>query len=143
MINKFMYNDGGRELAGYKGKTSDCVVRAIAIATGKSYQEVYSAINTLAQDERTGSSKSNARTGVRKQTYKEYLKSLGWKWTPTMFIGQGCKVHLRADELPGGTIIASLSRHLAAVIDGVIYDTSDPSRDGTRCVYGYHTKATL
>ena len=27
-------------------------------------------------------------------------RRLGWTWTPTMAIGQGCKVHLRADELP-------------------------------------------
>jgi hypothetical protein len=29
-----------------------------------------------------------------------------------------------------------------AVIDGVIHDTYDPSRDGKRCVYGYFTKET-
>ncbi len=28
-------------------------------------------------------------------------------------------------------------RHYTAVIDGVINDTHDPSREGTRCVYGY------
>ena len=50
-----------------------------------------------------------------------------------------CTVHLRADELPAGRIIASLSRHVVAVIDGVIHDIYDPSRDGTRCVYGYWT----
>jgi len=33
-----------------------------------------------------------------------------------------------------------LSRHLTTVIDGVIYDTYDPSREGTRCVYGYYSK---
>jgi hypothetical protein len=30
---KFNYNDGGREAAGFKGFTGDCVCRAIAIAT--------------------------------------------------------------------------------------------------------------
>ena len=30
-----------------------------------------------------------------------------------------------------------LSRHITAVVDGVIHDTHDPSRKGTRCVYGY------
>ena len=48
---------------------------------------------------------------------------------------------LRADELPGGTLIASCSRHMVAVIDGVIRDTHDPSRGGTRCVYGYYIRA--
>ena len=36
---KTTYNDGGREDAGYKGKTGDCGTRAIAIATGLDYQE--------------------------------------------------------------------------------------------------------
>ena len=54
-----------------------------------------------------------------------------------MKIGSGCTVHLRADELPTGRLIVSVSRHVVAVIDGVIHDTHDPSRDGTRCVYGY------
>lgn len=30
----FVYDDGGRSAAGFKGKTGDCVTRAIAIATG-------------------------------------------------------------------------------------------------------------
>jgi hypothetical protein len=36
-----------------------------------------------------------------------------------------------------GKLVVSLSRHYAAVIDGVIRDTHDCSRDGNRCVYGY------
>ena len=55
-----------------------------------------------------------------------------------MQIGSGCKVHLRSDELPGGRLIVRTSRHLVAVIDGEIHDTYDPSREGTRCVYGYY-----
>ena len=140
------YHDGGRSEAGYRGKTGDCVVRAIAIATGKSYQEVYDALNAVAVSERTGKrmrGKSNSRTGVHRVTYQQYLESLGWKWTPTMRVGRGCEVHLRADELPRGRIIVRLSRHLCAVIDGTIYDTSDPSRRGTRCVYGYFRKNWL
>lgn len=35
----FVFHDGGRAAAGYKGKTGDCVTRSIAIATGKPYQE--------------------------------------------------------------------------------------------------------
>jgi hypothetical protein len=65
------------------------------------------------------------------------MKDLGFEWTPTMTIGSGCKVHLKADELPNGRIIANVSKHVVAVIDGVIYDTHDPSRNETRCVYGY------
>jgi hypothetical protein len=98
------------------------------------------ALNALGKNERPSKRRrgqSNARTGVYRTTYHQYLTSLGWKWTPTMFIGQGCKVHLRADELPKGRIVVALSKHIVAVIDGVIHDTDDPSRGGTRCVYGY------
>ena len=132
-------NDGGREAAGYKGKTSDCVTRAIAIATGLPYQQVYAAINAKIKDTRGRAGKGSARTGVHKPVYRTYLESLGWRFVPTMGFGTGCKVHLKAEELPSGRIIASCSKHLVAVIDGVIHDTFDPSRDGTRCVYGYFT----
>lgn len=151
-MSTWVYDDGGREKAGYKGNTGDCVVRAIAIASGKSYQEVYNAINTLALNERVGKRKkkiSNARTGVYKQTTHKYLSSIGATWTPTMKIGTGCKVHLDAKELPLGRLVVKLSRHLTAVIDGVIHDTYDPQREtvwyengevskiSKRCVYGY------
>ena len=33
----FIYNDGGRLEAGFKGKANDCVARSIAIATGVTY----------------------------------------------------------------------------------------------------------
>lgn len=142
---KFQFNDGGREAAGYQGKTSDCVTRAIAIATGKPYQEVYDAINERATSERPNKrgKKSGARTGVFRKTYQKYLEELGFKWTPVMKIGSGCKMHLKAGEFPSdGIYIASLSRHLCAVIDGVIHDTHDPTRGGTRCVYGYYKLET-
>jgi hypothetical protein len=140
---QFQFDDGGRAVAGFKGPTGDCVTRAIAIATGKPYREVYDLINETAQSERPRKrkrGKSNARTGVHKDVTRQYLEALGWKWTPTMQIGSGCKVHLRADELPPGRLIVNLSRHSAAVIDGVLHDTHDCSRDGTRCVYGYFSK---
>ena len=81
----------------------------------------------------------NARTGVFNYTSKKVMEELGWKWVPTMKVGQGCKIHLCTDELPHGRIIVRLSGHFAAVIDGVVHDTHDPTRDGTRCVYGYWT----
>ena len=139
----FQYNDGGRAAAGYKGVAGDCVCRSIAIITGKPYQEVYDALNAFAKSRRTGRSKrktSSARNGVSKCTTRRYLDSLGFDWVPTMFIGQGCKVHLRAEELPQGRLIVSVTRHLTAVIDGVIHDTHDCSRAGTRCVYGYYVQ---
>lgn len=135
----FLYNDGGRAAAGFKGETGDCVCRAIAIATEQPYSTVYAALNNLAADMRQTKAVrgSSTRTGVHRIVYQRYLESIGWKWTATMTIGSGCKIHLRADELPAGRIIARVSKHLCAVIDGVIHDTHNCSRAGSRCVYGY------
>jgi hypothetical protein len=153
---EWIYNDGGRSEAGFKGDTGDCVCRAFAIATGKPYKTVYDDINRIAKNERTGTRKkgtSNARTGVHKYTEKKLAALYGFKWIPTMKIGEGCKVHLTAEELPKGTIIVAVARHLVCVKDGVIQDTYNSSikqhydTDGTlitndrRCVYGYFVKA--
>lgn len=149
---KWKKNDGGRKEAGYKGKAGDCGVRAISIATGKEYQEVYDRLTELKKkyikNRNTKKAKwyrekksrcKTARYGMPKDVFEEYLiEELGWKWEPTIKIGSGCQVHLREGELPEeGIIIARLSGHFCAIIDGVIQDTYDPSRGGTRCVYGY------
>jgi len=137
---EFKFNDGGRYKAGFKNTASDCVVRAISIITDLPYKEVYDAINIIAKDERITKrrkSRSTSNGGVYKVTYSKYLETLGFKWIPTMFVGVGCKVHLKKEELPKGKLIVRLSKHLTSVIDGVIHDTYDPSRGETRCVYGY------
>lgn len=133
------YDDGGRAHAGYRGDAHDCVTRAIAIATTTPYSEVYDSLNEYAKRERPRTkTRSAARTGVHTPTVRRYMDDIGWVWTPTMRVGSGCTVHLRADELPDDRrMIVKLSRHIVAVVDGVCLDTYDPSRDGTRCVYGY------
>jgi hypothetical protein len=136
----FTYNDGGRAKAGYKGKAGDCVCRAIAIAVDKPYQEIYNDLSEFGWMETSQGRAADGLIEPRSDTMKvikEYLDYLGWQWVPTVKIGTGCKVHLRAEELPKGRLIARVSRHFVAVIDGVIHDTGDPSRGGWRCVYGY------
>ena len=144
---RFQYDDGGRAAAGFKGEAGDCVTRAIAIAIGLPYRTVYDALNEHALRERpsqrTRGRRSDARNGVFRKTYDRYLRSLGWTFHPTMSIGSGCQVHLRAKELPAGRLIVRLSKHVAAVIDCVIHDTHDPSRRGTRCVCGYYSKQIM
>ena len=142
-MKTFIYDDGGRKNAGYKGHTKDCVTRSIAIVTGKPYKEVYDSLNKLSESERLGKrkkTKSNPRKGVFRITYDKYLKSLGYEWVATMKIGSGCKIHLKSEELPKGKLIVRVSKHMTAVIDGIIHDTHNPSRNGTRCVYGYYYK---
>lgn len=133
-MTTWTYDDGGRAAAGFRGIAGDCVTRAVAIAAELPYREVYDAL--ASRQEALGRARS-AREGVGRAAYEPYLLGLGFVWVPTMAIGAGCRVHLRADELPAGRIVARLSRHLCAVVDGVVRDLYDPSREGTRCVYGY------
>ena len=151
MMIEWKYDDGGRKSAGFKGSAGDCVVRSIAIATGESYKTVYDDLAIGNQNQRRSKreSENKARTGkrtarhgifTRRKWFKDYMKCHGFRWVSTMGIGTGCQVHLRKNELPNGTIIVRLSRHYAAVIDGVLHDTHDCSRNGTRCVYGYWEK---
>src|SRR5262249_22305824 len=67
-----------------------------------------------------------------------YLESLGWKFTST----KDQKVRLRADELPLGRLVVQISRHLVAVIDGVIHDTYDSGGEGRVRVKGYWRAAS-
>jgi hypothetical protein len=58
-----------------------------------------------------------------------------------MLVGSGCKVHLVANELPMGRLVISVSKHLTAMIDGVIHDVyPNVARGGKRAVYGYWKK---
>lgn len=127
---KFMRDDGGRAAAGFKGYARDCVARAVAIASGKPYAEVYAALANGAGNERKTKGAS-ARNGIRtrRKWFKDYMASLGFRWVPTMQIGSGCKVHLHDGELPMGRLVVAVSRHYTAVIDGVIHDIYDPQRD--------------
>ena len=135
----FVFHDGGRAAADFRGSANDCVTRAIAILTGQPYRDVYDDLNAFVRRDRKRLKvrPSTARTGISPALTKRYLAELGWTWHPTMTIGSGCTVNLRADSLPEPTCIAKLSGHVVAVIDGVVFDTHDPTRNGTRCVYGY------
>lgn len=145
-MEKYVYNDGGRSESGRKGLTGDCVTRSIAIVTGLPYESVYQRLaegNAGQRKTKTSSVSSGKKTAshginTTRKWFKEYMREMGFQWVPTMEVGKGCKTHLRSDELPKGRLVVSVSKHFTAVIDGVIHDTHDPSRDGTRCVYGYY-----
>lgn len=139
----YVHDDGDRAATGYRGTAGDCVTRAVAIATRTPYSEAYDHIHhEMRTDPKLAGRtprKQSPRNGVPRSVFARYLTELGWVWHPTMTIGSGTTVHLRADELPSGRLVVRCSRHLVAVIDGVIHDTHNPDRDGTRAVYGYWT----
>jgi hypothetical protein len=114
----YVYDDGGRAAAGFKGKAGDCVCRAIVIASGRPYAEVYqrlaegNASQRVTKHSTKGTAgKRTARNGIymQRKWFKDYMAELGFEWTPTMQIGTGCNVHLRADELPSGRLVCLVS----------------------------------
>ncbi len=147
----FTETDGGRKLAGYKGNVSDCVTRAVAIVAAikdkawpdEAYQQAYDRIYELNQECFDRMRKKHRKAAPKPYDYtykkvtKQIMKERGGQWEPTMEIGSGCKVHLRADELPSGLLVVSVSKHVTVIHDHVILDTHNPDRKGTRCVYGY------
>lgn len=140
-------DDGGRGRAGFGGAAGDCVARAIAIATQKDYREVHDALIVRSVESakhdnsahgkrirrRGGVTAFDADHGCSKTAYGPYLESLGWRHVST----EDQKLRLRADELPPGRLVVEISRHLVAVIDGVIHDTFDSGRAGRVRVKGY------
>jgi hypothetical protein len=138
---EFVEDDGGRGAAGYGEASGDCVARAITIATGKPYGEVFEALKAAHASyvKRLGPGSYEERrrsepihNGCNEKVYGRYLRSLGWQYTRI-------KEHLclRAGGLPSGRLIVSLNGHLVALIDGVIHDTYDSGGTGKRPVGGY------
>jgi hypothetical protein len=159
---RFVKDDGGRSKSGIarargcKDETSDCVARAIAIATQKPYLEVWNALTAAAVRHVAAGGKSDwakwarrsrgarafhADQGVHNEVSGPYLESLGWKFTSTKHLPRGKGVHLRADELPRGRLVVDMRRHFTAVIDGDLHDTHDCSDDGRRRIRGYWSRA--
>lgn len=125
----YKYSDGGRKQY-FKGTASDCVTRAISIVCGMDYKECYKRIKSVVG--------YTPRNGIRHDDTKKIMSAFGGVWHPLMAIGTGCRHHLMGGEIPmDKKIICSLSGHVTAVVNGVNYDVFNPSRGGTRCVYGY------
>lgn len=147
----YVYHDGGRAAAGFKGKRAgDCVARAIAIATGLPYLEVY---NRLAEGNKTQrvTKRSSKRTAGRRTAsqgictgrkwFNDYMHELGFEWYTFTEIGRPSTIRLTDEEsmklVPKGNVIVSLRGHVAALIDGVLHDTYNCSTSRSNVVYGY------
>ena len=127
-MTSFVYNDGGREQAGFKTQT-DCGIRALSIACEISYKEARAILKKAAKNGKQGN--GQIANGIYKEDLNAALETLGFKWySAPKFEGRKAKYH----DLPNGRVIARMSKHFVAVIDNVIHDTWDSSE---KMVYGY------
>lgn len=135
---KYRYNDGGRAGAGFKGTTGDCVIRAIAIATGQWYRKTYNEVLEL-QSDMTGGFERGIKNGVYAPVYHRYLTERGF----TAHVVQGSKYI--SDVPTTGVIVINTAQHMMTAIDGTIHDawdsrTSRRTHNGERKVQGWYSK---
>lgn len=131
----YEYDDGGRSNYFKANKVGDCVCRAIAIASGRDYKEIYNLLyKTMGESPRGGVMTS----GVR---FKRLMVELGFKWVSLCSVGSKQSSHFFVGELPSrGRLVCSAHRHEVAVVDGVVRDTWDSRYNSwgePRRIYGY------
>ena len=102
-------------------KTGDCVIRAIAYATEKEWEEVYEALCKLGLKMK--------RMPNEKQVYEKYLEQLGWqkykqprKWNNTKYTLDEFIEEMASE---GDAVLVKLAHHLSVVEEGQVVDTWD------------------
>lgn len=139
-------SDGGRTASGFtEPDVRDCGVRALAHITGRAYGEIRSEIETVIRDRpgRVAADPESVEGGLKRRTLARLLGE-SWAWVPTHKNSphySGDTVRFISADLPAtGHLLVSVRDHYSALIDGVIYDTFDPTV-GAPVVHGYFTKA--
>ena len=101
---------------------NDCVIRAISVAEGKSWDETYNELSKIAQEE-----------GILLDDVdfvEDYLDDR-YERVPHMAKTVGEVI----EEFPVGTYLVTMNGHITVIIDGILYDTFD-CRDRTiRCIW--------
>lgn len=103
---------------------NDCSVRAISLAKNQTWDQTYEELSVFAQEQ--------AITFSEIEFIDQYLAERYKKYCPKNRIIQ-LKDFLEL-QLPGRWLI-TMSGHITCVIDGVCYDTFDPSERYIWCVY--------
>lgn len=104
-----------------KKETSDCVIRAIATAEGKTWEEVFEILTDLARQRYTVLNDS--------EVYSDYLDSK-YEKKPVMYpLKNGKKKRYTVKDVSkwGGTYVVRIANHLTVVKDKTIFDIWDCS----------------
>ena len=91
---------------------NDCVVRAISVAEGKSWDETYEELSYIAQKE--GILLDDVEF-VEDYLDDRYKRTCHYSKTVGEFI----------EEFPKGIYLVTMNGHITVVIDGILYDTFD------------------
>lgn len=120
-MRKWKFNDGGRAAAGFVGGVSDCVTRALAIHTGRPYDQIRREVLALAPDAET------AGVNVFGPEFDEYVRvRLELVYIPMRY------AFLVADFPPTCTFTALTSNHVTHIKRGVVHDVFDTGNELAR-----------
>lgn len=97
-------------------RVNDCTVRAISLATGRSWDETYKELSAFA---RYQAIMPDEVIYINEYLEERYDQVCNCKNKIT--VGEFCKY------FPYGTYLVTMNGHITCIIDGVIYDTFNPS----------------
>ena len=106
----------------YKRHIDDCVIRSISLLTGKTWDETYDELSDMASDDRL---MFDSVEFVEDYLDDRYRRECHYSKTVGEF----------ANEYPSGKYAVTMNGHITAIINGIIYDTFDPSRRIMRCAW--------
>lgn len=101
-----------------KRHVNDCTVRAISLAKGVSWDQMYRELSEYAQYLAV---MPDSVVYIDAYLEEHFKKVCGCKNKIRITVGDFVKEH------PYGTYLITMSGHITCAIDGVIYDTFDPS----------------
>lgn len=99
-------------------RVNDCTIRAISLATGRSWDETYAQLSDFAQAQAIMLDEVLYIDEYLDRHFKQ-IYSKGNKYKIT--VGDFVKEH------PYGTYLITMNGHITCAIDGIIYDTFNPS----------------
>ena len=97
---------------------NDCTVRAISLATGRSWDETFAELSDFAQSQAI---MPDEVLYIDEYLERRYEKVCGCRQFYPITVGDFVK------ENPYGIFLITMAGHITCAIDGCIYDTFDPS----------------
>ena len=110
---KFYQTDNGRICKTFK---DDCVVRSISLATDQSYQQTFSDLMELGLE--IGAYPNHDKVWIKYLERKGFVKN-----KPPRINGKMIKLR-NWSEAPKVAVVRN-SKHLTAIVDGILHDTWD------------------
>lgn len=107
-------------------KVNDCTVRAIALATNRTWDEAYDDLSHYAKAQAIMMDEVEY---IDEYLQNNFIKLCGCKGQVKVTVEQFAKSH------PSGTYLITMNGHITCCIDGCVYDTFNPK---DRIIWGIY-----